>query len=139
MKRKIVFFAFMVLLSMTTLTTTAVALEPIENNERARTSVVVTRIGDLIRRNCPTIHVRWVKFFAEVKSFYDHMYGLGYTYDDAVEAFKQPELKRQFKEAADKYLAAEGVIKEKPETYCLVGEKEIEKKTPVGQLLWSSK
>lgn len=117
----------------------AVALEPLPQEKHINDSLRAGRIGDVIRKTCPTISARMFVVLGKIEDLKRYALAQGYSRSE-VEAFiKNPEQKARLRAEADAYLAAAGAVPGQPETYCAVGEAEIAKGSLVGQLLRSSR
>lgn len=117
----------------------AFALEPLPKEAHINDSLRAGRIGDVIRKTCPTISARMFVVVGRIQDLKAYALKKGYARSE-VEAFlKDPAQKARLRAEADAYLAAAGAVPGKPETFCAVGEAEIAKNSLVGQLLRSSK
>lgn len=117
----------------------AFALEPLAEETHINDSLRAGRIGDVIRKTCPTISARMFVVLGKIEDLKGYALDKGYTRAE-VEAFiKNPEQKQRLRAEADAYLAAAGAVPGQPETYCAVGEAEIAKGSLIGELLRSSK
>lgn len=117
----------------------AFALEPLPEETHINDSLRAGRIGDVIRKTCPTISARMFVVLGKIEDLKSYALDKGYTRAE-VEAFiKNPEQKQRLRAEADAYLAAAGAVPGQPETYCAVGEAEIAKGSLIGELLRSSK
>lgn len=117
----------------------AFALEPLPEEKHINDSLRAGRIGDVIRKTCPTISARMFVVLGKIEALKGYALEKGYTRAE-VEAFiKNPDQKARLRAEADAYLAAAGAVAGQPETYCAVGEAEIAQNSLIGQLLRSSK
>lgn len=117
----------------------ALALEPLNQEKHINDSLRAGRIGDVIRKTCPTISARMFVVWSKVEDLKQYALDKGYKRDE-VEAFlKNRTEKNRLKAEADAYLKAAGAVEGDPQSYCAVGEAEIAKGTLVGSLLRSSK
>lgn len=117
----------------------AFALEPLAEETHINDSLRAGRIGDVIRKTCPTISARMFVVLGKIEDLKGYALDKGYTRAE-VEAFiKNPEQKQRLRAEADAYLEAAGAVPGQPETYCAVGEAEIAKGSLIGELLRSSK
>lgn len=117
----------------------ALALEPINQEKHINDSLRAGRIGDVIRKTCPTIDARMFVVWAKIEDLKQYALDKGYTRDE-VEAFLDSRSeKNRLKAEAEAWLKAAGAVEGDPQSYCAVGEAEIAKGTLVGSLLRSSK
>jgi hypothetical protein len=117
----------------------AFALEPLPEERFINDSLRAGRIGDVIRKTCPTISARMVTVYLKIEDLKKYALDKGYTRPE-IEAFiKDPVQKKRLRDEADAWLAAAGAVEGQPQTYCAVGEAEIAKGTLVGQILRSSR
>ena len=132
------------LMKTATLTLAALALaapvwaqEPLATEKHINDSLRAGRIGDVIRKTCPTINARMFVVWREIEALKQYALNKGYQRAD-VEAFlKNPQQKNRIKAEADAYLKKAGAKPGDAESYCQVGRNEIAKKSLVGSLLRS--
>ncbi len=119
--------------------TPVLALDPLPQEKHINDSLRAGRIGDVIRKTCPTIKARMFVVLGKIEDLKAYALDKGYARAD-VEAFiKNPEQKARLKAEADAYLKQAGAVAGQPETYCAVGEAEIAKGSLIGELLRSSR
>lgn len=119
--------------------TPVLALEPLAEEQFINDSLRAGRIGDVIRKTCPTISARMFVVLNKIEDLKRYALEKGYARDD-VEAFiKDGAQKDRLKAEAAAYLTAAGAVDGQPETYCAVGEAEIANGSMIGELLRSSK
>ncbi len=115
------------------------ALEPLAEETFINDSLRAGRIGDVIRKTCPTIHARMFVVLGKIEGLKTYALNKGYERAD-VEAFIRSDTeKARIKAEAAEYLKAAGAVEGQPETFCAVGEAEIAKGSLIGELLRSSK
>lgn len=130
---------FLAALCTCSLAAPGLALEPLSQEKHINDSLRAGRIGDVIRKTCPTISARMFVVWSKVEDLKQYALDKGYTRDE-VEAFlKSRTEKNRLKAEADAWLKAAGAVEGDPQSYCAVGEAEIAKGTLVGSLLRSSK
>lgn len=113
----------------------ALALEPLESEKHINDSLRAGRIGDVIRKTCPTIDARMFTVWQKLEDLKRYAIKKGYT-EETVRAFlKDEKQKNRLKAEADAYLKKAGAKAGDAESYCKVGRDEIAKKTLVGSLL----
>ena len=92
-------------------------------------------IGDRIRKRCPSISARMVRVWREARGLKAEARRLGYS-EAEIEAFLDDDAARdRIERAAEEWLAAQGAVKGRPESYCRVGRREIERGSLTGRLL----
>ncbi|MBE2278373.1 MAG: DUF5333 domain-containing protein [Rhodobacteraceae bacterium] len=117
----------------------AFALEPLASERHINDSLRAGRIGDVIRKTCPTIKARMFVVMAKVDDLKSYALKKGYSRDE-VEAFlKDPAQKNRLKAEAAAWLKAQGAVEGNTESYCRVGEAEIARGSLVGSLLRSTR
>ena len=135
MKRLSLTLGFAAFLSATS---PALALEPLQQETFINDSLRAGRIGDVIRKTCPTISARMFVVLGKIEDLKGYALDKGYSRDE-VEAFiKNPDQKARLKAEAAAYLAAAGAVEGDPESFCRVGRDEIAKGSMIGKLLRSS-
>ena len=98
-------------------------------------TILAVGIADEIRNNCPSISARMIKAAFIVNGLKGRARDLGYT-EAEIDAYRKSDVEKSrllAKRAA--YLAAAGVKSDAPDTYCLLGQAEIEKGSQIGALL----
>jgi hypothetical protein len=133
---------FKTLLAVTAATTLtvsqALAQVPLAEETHINDSLRAARVGDVIRKTCPTISARMFVVWSKADDLKDYALAQGYTRKE-VEAFiDNPDEKTRIKAEAAAYLAAAGAVAGDAESYCKVGRDEIAKKSLIGTLLKSS-
>jgi hypothetical protein len=113
----------------------ALALEPLSSEKHINDSLRAGRIGDVIRKTCPTIDARMFVVWAKIEDLKSYALNKGYTRAE-VEAFLDDRNeKNRLKAEAEAWLKEAGAVEGQPETYCKVGRDEIAKKSLIGSLL----
>lgn len=118
--------------------TPAMALEPLQDETHINDSLRAGRIGDVIRKTCPTVSARMFVVLGKIEDLKRYALDKGYTRDEVEEFIKDRDQKNRLKAEADAYLAAAGAVEGDPESYCKVGRDEIAKGSMIGELLRSS-
>ncbi len=114
------------------------ALDPLPEETHINDSLRAGRIGDVIRKTCPSVSARMFVVLGKIEDLKRYALDKGYSRDE-VEAFlKNPEQKARLKTEAAAYLEAAGAVEGDTESYCKVGRDEIAKGSLVGELLRSS-
>ncbi|MGV8986702.1 MAG: DUF5333 domain-containing protein [Cypionkella sp.] len=97
------------------------------------------KAGDMLRHTCPSISARVFVVLGRLRDLQNYALAQGYT-EPEVQAFMDNDVqKARVKAEANAYLAKAGAIPGDVESYCKAGRDEIAKKTPLGQMLRSSK
>lgn len=117
----------------------ALARTPLAQNSHITDSLVAGRVGDTIRKTCPSISARMITAYTKLKALEQFARDQGYTEDEVKVFMKDSGQKARIKALAAQYLAKAGVVEGNIESYCAAGRAEIEKGTLAGSLLRSSK
>lgn len=113
----------------------ALALEPLEKEVHINDSLRAGRIGDVIRKNCPTIEARMFTVWFKIEQLKSYARKKGYTEPEVRAFLKDPAQKARIKAEADAWLASQGAVAGDAESYCRVGRQEIAKGTLLGSLM----
>ena len=98
-------------------------------------TILAVGIADEIRKNCPSISARLVRAVGVVNGLKGKARSLGYS-EAEIDAYRKSDAeKARLKGKRDQYLAASGVRSGAPDTYCALGQAEIEKGGQIGALL----
>ena len=113
----------------------AAALPPLSQERHINDSLVQARVADVLRKGCPTLDARLVRAFSEARKLKRYALDQGYS-ESQIDAFldSRDERRRIYAEA-DRYMVANGVVNGQPDTFCRLGQQEIERKTIAGSLL----
>ena len=113
----------------------AAALPPLSQERHINESLVQARVADMLRRGCPSLDARILRAFGEARKLKRYALDQGYS-EAQIDAFldSRDERRRIYAEA-DRYMTANGVVSGQPETFCRLGQQEIERKTIAGSLL----
>lgn len=116
----------------------AAAQVPLNEETHINDSLRAARIGDTIRKTCPTISPRMYVVWKKARELERYALAQGYTRDE-VELFLEDKAERaRLKAEAADYLKKAGAVEGDAESYCKVGRDEIAKGSLIGQLLRSS-
>lgn len=127
-----------VLAALMAVATPALALDPLPDEAHINDSLRAGRIGDVIRKTCPSISARMFTVLGKIEDLKRYAMAKGYSREE-VEAFiKNDDQKTRIKAEAAAYLAEAGAVEGDAESYCRVGRDEIAKGSLVGELLRSS-
>lgn len=111
------------------------ALEPLNTEAHINAQLVAGKVGDTIRKTCPSISARMFVVLEKLNALEDYARGKGYAEADVKVFLKDPVEKARIKGLAQAYLAAAGAVDGDADSYCRVGRDEIAKGTLVGSLL----
>lgn len=114
------------------------ALVPINEDPRIKETLIVGRVGDIIRNTCPTISARLVTAYTKLRELEGYARKQGYS-DADFDAFLDDDAeKNRMKALAAEYLRKAGAVEGDAESYCKVGRDEIAKGSLIGAILRSS-
>jgi len=119
--------------------TPALALEPLNQEAHINESLVAGRVGDTIRKTCPSISAKMFTVLSKMNDLEDYAREKGYAEADVKAFLKNRTEKARIKALAEEYLAKAGAVEGDEESYCKVGRDEIAKGTLAGSLLRSWK
>lgn len=119
--------------------TPALALEPLNQEAHINASLVAGKVGDTIRKTCPSISAKMFVVLQKLNELEDYARGKGYAEADVKAFLKDPAEKARIKSLAQDYLTKAGAVSGDAESYCKVGRDEIAKGTLAGSLLRSWK
>lgn len=123
------------LVSVSFLTAPVMAKPPLRQVAEIDDGILHVAMADEIRKNCSSISARMIKAVRFVNALENKARDLGYTKDE-IKAYTRSEAdKDRLRAKAKKLFAQAGVDPAKPETYCAVGLKEIEKSSRIGSFL----
>ena len=92
-------------------------------------------IADRIRKECPSISARMIKALTYVRGLEKKAKGLGYSKDE-IEAYTDSDTeKARMRARGADFFAAKGVDTSDPQSYCALGNAEIQKGSRIGSLL----
>lgn len=111
------------------------AQEPLAQEQHINDSLRAGRIGDVIRKTCPTIDARMFVVFSKLEALKQYAVKQGYKEPEVRAFLKDPREKARIKAEADAWLKKAGAVPGDAESYCKVGRDEIAKGTLVGSLL----
>ncbi|MFZ1470994.1 MAG: DUF5333 domain-containing protein [Paracoccaceae bacterium] len=117
----------------------AFALEPLATERHINDSLRAGRIGDVIRKTCPSIDARMFVVLGKLEELKSYARKKGYSEAEVRAFLKDPKEKARIKAEANAYLKKAGAKAGDAESYCQVGRDEIAKKTLAGSLLRSRK
>ena len=92
-------------------------------------------IADHIRKECPSISARMIKAITYVRGLEKKAKGLGYSKAE-IEAYTDSDTeKARMRARGADFFAAKGVDTSDPQSYCALGNAEIQKGSRIGSLL----
>ena len=92
-------------------------------------------IADRIRKECPSISARMIKAITYVRGLEKKAKGLGYSKAE-IEAYTDSDTeKARMRARGADFFAAKGVDNSDPQSYCALGNAEIQKGSRIGSLL----
>lgn len=116
----------------------ALALPPIAEDARIRETLIAGRVGDVIRKTCPTMRARLLVVMTELNALEDYARAKGYSQADLKALRDDDAQTARMRADAEAYLAQAGAVKDDPETFCRVGRAEIAAGSLTGKLLRST-
>ena len=116
--------------------TTAVASKPsLQSVPAVESGLLAVSVADKIRRECRELSGRFMTARAVLSNLYDEARAQGYS-DEEIEAYVASDVqKTRMRAKRDAYLAAQGVVKSDPASYCAAGRAEMNKSSQIGALL----
>lgn len=117
----------------------ATAREPLPEEQHIVNSLVAGRIGDVIRKNCPTIDARMFRVWRGMEDLKKYALAKGYKEQEIRAFLKDPVQKQRMRAMADDWLKKAGAVPGDAESYCRIGRDQIAKNTLLGSLLKSRK
>lgn len=105
--------------------------QPINNG------LTIVAIADILRKECDTIEPRMIRAYTFIKTLENKAKADGFS-DEEIDAFvKNKDEKARVNGAARTYLETKGVSLADKQTYCTVGQAEIDRNSQIGALLRS--
>lgn len=115
------------------------AREPLNLEAHINQQLVAGKVGDTIRKTCPSISARMFVVLAKLNDLEDYARSKGYSEAEVKGFLKDPAEKARIEALAEAYLAAAGAVQGDAESYCRAGRDEIAKESLAGSLLRSWK
>ena len=112
---------------------------PLEQEAHINDELRAAAAGDILRHTCPSLSARVFVFLGRVNDLQNYALSKGYSQPEVKAFLDDDAQKARVKAEAQAYLAKAGAKPGDIESYCKVGRDEIAKKTPMGQMLRSSK
>ena len=111
------------------------AREPLSTEAYVNQQLIAARVADRIRRECPSINANMVRAFAAAQSLKAYAQRKGYP-EAEIDAFLKDRAQRQRIYAeAEAYMAARGVRAGDVQSYCALGQAEIDARSTIGSLI----
>jgi hypothetical protein len=117
----------------------AFATEPLNQNAHITESLVAAKVGDTIRKTCPSISARMFTVLQKMNDLEAYARAQGYTETEVKAFLKNKDEKARINSLAADYLKQAGAVEGDVESYCAAGRDEIAKGTLAGSLLKSWK
>ena len=133
------FFASLSLAVLLTAAVPAYATVPLNQNQHITDSLVAAKVGDSIRKTCPSITARMFTVLGKMNDLEAYARAQGYTEAEVKAFLKDPVEKKRINDLAAAYLKKAGAVEGNEESYCAAGKAEIAKGTLAGSLLKSWK
>ena len=111
------------------------AQTPLRNVAEIDDALLDLGIADRIRKECPSINARLLKAVSYVRKLEKRAKALGYS-DAQIEAYTDSDAeKARMKAKGAAFFKAKGVDTSDPQSYCALGNAEIQKGSRIGSLL----
>jgi len=116
--------------------TAAVANPPLREVKSINDGLLAVGLADEIRKNCGSISGRILRGIALLRSIQNSARAMGYS-DQEIKSFVDSRAeKNRLKARGKSYLNANGANLDNEASMCLLGSKEIAKKSAIGTLLY---
>ncbi|WP_114966776.1 DUF5333 domain-containing protein [Alkalilacustris brevis] len=107
----------------------------LRSNERIYNGLFAIAVADQVRKNCDEIAPRLLRAYSFLHSLRAHANALGFS-DEEITNFIEDRAEKDLMRAhVMRYFDANGVVENKPETYCALGHAEIAAGSQAGALL----
>ena len=111
------------------------AKSPLRDVKSVDDAVFDVAVANEIRKNCPEISARMLRALMLYRNVKAQARSLGYT-EAEIDAYAESDAeKARLRARGAAYFAANGVDPARPQSYCALGRKEIEKSSRIGSLL----
>ena len=124
-----------ILAVVVSVSTPAVALQPLHENRTVIAGFYAMGLADLVRRNCDDISPRYLRAYNYLKALEKYALNAGYSPAQIEELTDNREEKQKLRVRIEAELAERGASAETPQGYCTVGREEIAKNSAAGRLL----
>ena len=122
-------------LMLSLLVTSAAALTPLPEEKHINDQLLAASVGDEIRKNCPRISARMFVVWQKANALENYARDKGYDEDEVNDFLKDKGERKRMKSLRNAYLESNGVTKGNADSYCALGQKEIDDKSLIGELL----
>lgn len=127
---------FIAALSGLALSAGAVSANPsLRDVPKIENAIFDVSVADKIRKKCDDLAPRLILAVSLYNATKKHARDLGYSKEEIDRYTNSKTEKLRIRAKRDAYLAAQGVVREDPQSYCAVGRKEIQKSSRIGSLL----
>ncbi|HHL21525.1 MAG TPA: hypothetical protein ENJ52_08340 [Aliiroseovarius sp.] len=104
-------------------------------DKRVQSELLAASMAYLIDDECASIRLRRFKVVTYALSLSSYAKSLGYTSKEVEAYINDKDEQARFREMAEARLIEKGADPDQPESYCVVGRAEIEKRTYLGSML----
>ena len=120
------------------LATAAVANPPLREVRSINDGLLAVGLADEIRKNCGSISGRILRGIARLRSIHNSAKAMGYSNQEIKVFVDSRAEKNRLKARGKSYLNANGANLDNEASMCVLGLKEIAKKSAVGTLLYEN-
>lgn len=113
----------------------AAAREPLAAEAHVNQQLIAARVADRIRRECPSISANMLRAFAAAQALKAYAQRKGYSEAEIDGFLKDRSQRERIYAEAEAYMAARGVRPGDVQSYCALGQAEIEARSVAGSLI----
>ena len=122
-------------LSVAILASPVAAKPPLRDVPEIDDALLDLGIADIIRKQCPTISARMLKAIGYVRNLNNKALQMGYS-EAEIEAYTDSDIEKdRMRARGAAFFKAKGVDTSDPQSYCALGNAEIQKGSRIGSLL----
>ncbi len=122
-------------LTIAVLATPLAAKPPLRDVPQIDDALLDLGIADIIRKECPTISARMIKAIAYLRNLNNKARQMGYSAAE-IEAYTDSDAEKdRMRARGAAFFKAKGVDTSDPQSYCALGNAEIQKGSRIGSLL----
>ena len=122
-------------LSVAILASPVAAKPPLRDVPEIDDALLDLGIADIIRKQCPTISARMLKAIGYVRNLNNKALQMGYS-EAEIEAYTDSDAEKdRMRARGAAFFKAKGVDTSDPQSYCALGNAEIQKGSRIGSLL----
>ncbi len=126
---------FTTALSVAILASPVAAKPPLRDVPEIDDALLDLGIADIIRKQCPTISARMLKAIGYVRNLNNKALQMGYS-EAEIEAYTDSDAEKdRMRARGAAFFKAKGVDTSDPQSYCALGNAEIQKGSRIGSLL----